>query len=113
MPCDTVLRPGVSLEQRVKAIDLSLKRLEQFLTTGKASIKISPTGAIAFVGWQGADRDDVTDVCAYRTLTAANSWALRQAVAKAEAMQGRKVNPKAVIGGQHSHDGGKSWHNGH
>lgn len=113
MPCNTILREGVTLEQRVKAIDVALKRLEQYLTTGKATITIGPTGSIAFKGWQGADRDDVSDVCAYRTLSSQNSWALRQAVAKAEAMQGRKVNPKAVIGGHHSHDGGKTWHGGH
>lgn len=113
MPCDTVLRSGQTLETRVKAIDAALKRLEQYLLTGKASITIAANGAIAFKGWQPADRDDVTDVCAYRTLAAGNSWALRQAVAKAEALQGRRVNPKAIIGGHHSHDGGKTWHGGH
>lgn len=113
MPCDTVLREGVTLEQRIKAIDVALKRLEQYLQTGKATISIAPNGAIAFKGWQGAERDDVTDVCAYRTLAASNSWALRQAIARAEATQGRKVNPKAIIGGHHSHDGGKTWHGGH
>jgi hypothetical protein len=113
MPCDTVLREGVTLPQRVKAIDAALKRLEQYLTTGKVQIGIAPNGAITFKGWQGAERDDVTDVCAYRTLASQNSWALRQAVAKAEATQGRKVNAHAVAAGHHSHDGGKSWHKGH
>lgn len=113
MPCDTILRQGVTLEQRVKAIDLALKRLEQYLQTGKATIAIAPNGAIAFKGWQGTERDDVTDVCAYRTLASQNSWALRQAVARAEAMQGRKVNERAIAAGVHSHDGGTTWNKGH
>lgn len=113
MPCDTVLRAGVTLEQRVKQIDAALKRLEGFLSSNQVKITIGPTGSIAFTGWKPQDRDDVSDVCAYRTLAASNSWALRQAVARAEAMTGRKVNPKAVIGGHHSHDGGKTWHGGH
>ena len=113
MPCDTVRRVGQTLEQRVKAIDVALKRLEQYLTTGKVSITIGTTGAIAFKGWTGAERDDITDVCAYRTLTAASSWALKQAVARAEALSGRKVNAKAVAAGVHSHDGGKTWDKGH
>lgn len=40
---------------------------------------------------------------------ASNSWELRQAVARAEAQQGRKVNAHAVASGLHSHDGGKNW----
>ena len=113
MPCDTRLRAGQTLSQRVKAIDAALKRLEQYLTTGKTSIVIAPNGAIALKGWTAEDRDDVTDVCAYRTLASQNSWALRQAVAKAEALQGRKVNTKTIAAGVHSHDGGGTFHKGH
>lgn len=113
MPCDTILREGVTLPQRIKAIDAALKRLEQYLTTGKATIAIAPNGAIAFKGWALTERDDVSDVCAYRTLASQNSWALRQAVARAEATQGRKVNAKAIAAGTHSHDGGGTWHKGH
>lgn len=113
MPCDTILREGITLEQRVKAIDVALKRLEQYLTQGKVTIGIAPNGAIAFKGWNVGERDDVSDVCAYRTLASQNSWALRQAVARAETLSGRKVNPRAVAAGHHSHDGGKTWHGGH
>jgi len=109
MPCDTRLREGQTLQDRVKAIDVALKRLEQYLTTGKVQIGIAPNGAITFKGWTANDRDDVTDVCAYRTLASQNSWALRQAVAKAEATSGRKVNAHAVAAGFHSHDGGRTW----
>jgi hypothetical protein len=113
MPCDTRLRQGETLENRVKAIDVALKRLEQYLQTGKVQIGIAPNGAITFKGWNVGERDDVSDVCAYRTLASQNSWALRQAVAKAEAMSGRKVNAHAIAAGHHSHDGGKTWSGGH
>jgi hypothetical protein len=113
MPCDTILSSGQTLVQRVKAIDLALKRLEQYLTAGRITIGIAPNGAITFKGWSINDRDDVSDVCALRTLRAQNSWALRQAIARAEAQTGRKVNMRAVEAGVHSHDGGKTWHPGH
>lgn len=111
MPCDTRLRENQTLADRNNQIQAALRRLEQYLQTGTVRLAIASNGAIAFSGWQ--DRDDVTDVCAYRTLAASNSWALRQAQAKAEAMAGRKVNAFAVAAGHHSHDGGKTWHGGH
>lgn len=111
MPCDTRLRENQTLTDRNNQIQAALRRLEQYLQTGTVRITIAPNGAVAFAGWQ--DRDDVTDVCAYRTLAANNSWALRQAQAKAEAMAGRRVNAFAVAAGHHSHDGGKTWHGGH
>ena len=111
MPCDTRLREGQTLKQRQTQIQAALKRLEQYLTAGSVTVTIGTNGAVAFTGW--AEREDVTDVCAYRTLSAENSWALRQAVARAETRQGRKVNAAAVSLGVHSHDGGKTWHGGH
>lgn len=113
MPCDTIRRPEQTPEQRDEQVKRSLRNLEVGLQTGAVKVKIGPTGAVAFDGWKQADRDDVTDVCAYRTLSAQNSWALRQAVAKAEQMSGRKVNAQAVGAGIHSHDGGNTWHKGH
>jgi len=107
MPCDTRLTPGQTLAQRMKEVESSLKRLELALGAGQVRINIAPNGAVAFVGW--VDRASITDVCAYRTLAAQNSWALRQAVARAEALGGRKVNAAAVAAGHHSHDGGKTW----
>lgn len=111
MPCDTVLKPRQSLEERNNQVKAALRRLEEALKGGTVKVNIGPNGAVAFQGWK--DRDDVSDVCAYRTLTAEGSWELRQAVARAEAMTGRKVNPNAVASGTHSHDGGKTWHKGH
>ena len=107
MPCDTRIRAGQTFVARVEEVKLALERLERYLSTGSVKVGIGPNGAVTFAGW--TDRDDVTDVCAYRTLAASNSWALRQAVQRAEAQQGRKVNPKAVAAGFHSHDGGRTW----
>lgn len=113
MPCDTRIEPGITAAQRKETVKKALSRLEAALTAGRVKIKIGPNGAVAFDGWKPDDRDYVTDVCAYRTLTSNNSWALRQAVAKAEQLQGRKVNAHAVASGTHSHDGGETWHPGH
>ena len=107
MPCTSSVRPGQSLAERMSQVKAALKRLEAALQKGGVKITISPNGAVAFTGW--TDRDDVTDVCAYRTLAAENSSALRMAVARAEAFSGRKVNINAVAAGFHSHDGGKTW----
>ena len=109
MPCDTKLKAGETKEQRSARASAATVKLEAALTAGRASVRIGPTGAIAFVGWNEEERDGVADVCAYRRLVAKGSWALRQAVARAEATAGRKLNPQAIAAGVHSHDGGKSW----
>jgi hypothetical protein len=111
MPCDTSLKNGQTLEDRNNQVKAALRKLEAALKGGTVKVNIGSNGAVAFTGWK--DRDDVTDVCAFRTLTAEGSWELRQAVAKAEAMTGRKVNANAVASGTHSHDGGHTWHKGH
>jgi hypothetical protein len=111
MPCDTKIPEGMTLATRNLQITAALRRLEASLSGGKVRATIGPNGAIAFAGW--ADRDGVSDVCAYRALAAANSWTLRQAVSRAEATSGRKLNPQAVGAGVHSHDGGNTWHPGH
>lgn len=113
MPCDSNLREGQTLAARNEEIKRNLAKLEAELNLGRVGVKISANGAVAFTGWKPEDRGDVTDVCAYRTLSASSSFALRQAVTRAETLQGRKVNPHAVAAGHHSHDGGSTWHKGH
>lgn len=107
MACTGMLQPGQTLEQRISQVDRALKRLETYLQTGSVKVKVGGNGAIVFQGW--ADRDGLSDVCAYRSLAATNSSVLRMAVTRAEAMAGRKVNPSAIASGLHSHDGGASW----
>lgn len=113
MPCDSTLRDGQTLAARNEEIKRALAKLEAELNLGRVGVKIAPNGAIAFTGWAAGDRRDVSDVCAYRTLSAQGSFALRQAIQRAEAQQSRKVNPQAVASGHHSHDGGGTWHKGH
>jgi len=86
----------------------ALTRLETMLAAGTATVVIGATGAIAFKGWQSSDVGMV-DACVYRRLLASNSPGLRRAIARAEAVSGRKVNPQAIASGTHSHDGGKTW----
>jgi len=71
------------------------------------NVAIGRTGGIAFAGW--TDKGGVSDLCAYRALTVANSAILRRAIARAEAMQGRKLDARAIAAGVHSHDGGATW----
>ena len=105
MPCD---------RQPVRVIETALDKLRKALREHKARLKIDKmTGAVAFEGareWgavPGGGR--VGDVCAYRRLLVAGSWELRQAIARAEMLAGRKVNAAAVASGIHSHDGGASF----
>ncbi len=107
MACFTMTKPNQTLAERSKEVGAALARLKGYIAAGKVQIVIAPNGAIGLSGWK--DRDDVTDVCAVRTLTAEGSWELRQAIAKAEARVGRRVNLQATAAGWHSHDGGKTW----
>ena len=107
MACETMTSQGQTLTERVEEVKLALARLNQALTAGDVRVAIGPTGAVAFQGaW---NRAGVSDACAFRVLTVENSWALRQAVARAEVTSGRKVNRQAIAAGHHSHDGGRTW----
>lgn len=107
MPCDTVVKKDQTKEQRRAGVLASLRKLEASLAAGAVKVVIGPQGAITFVGW--ADKDGVTDVCAFRGLTKLKSHALSRAVAAAEVRAGRKVNEQAIAQGLHSHDGGATW----
>jgi hypothetical protein len=107
MACFTVTKENQTAAERAEQAKASLKRLEEKLLSGAVKVVIAPNGAVAFTGWN--DRDDLTDVCAFRVLTAQKSYALGRAVLAAEMIQGRKVNAQAVNAGFHSHDGGRTW----
>lgn len=111
MACDTTTRQGQSLAQRNAEVTAALRRLESYLQAGRVTVRVGPTGAVAFVGW--TDRDGLSDACTYRVLQFQGSFALRTAVARAEAMAGRKVDQRAILAGHHSHDGGNTWGRGH
>lgn len=107
MPCFT--KPSTPLQVAARAS--AMQRLEAALAAGTVAVAVSGKGGVAFRGW--TDREDISDVCAYRALTASNSPALRRALARAEVIAGRKVDAQVVATGVHSHDGGKTWHGGH
>lgn len=107
MPCPSQRGKNQTLKQREREINEALKRLERYLQTGTVRVQIGNQGAIVFNGWK--DRDDITDVCAYRMLTLSNSWALKQAVKRAEMLSGKKVNEQVIAEGVHSHDNGHTW----
>ena len=92
-------------------VDAALERLKASLASGQVSAVVGRNGALAFKGWE--DRDGISDLCAYRALSARNSPELRKALARAEVTAGRTLDPRAVASGTHSHDGGTSWHPGH
>lgn len=110
MICDTRwLDQPLKIDQMKKALD----RLQAALGAGTVTAVIGPNGALAFKGWQQDDRAGYSDACAFRKLQARGSPELRRALARAEALAGRKLDPRAVAAGVHSHDGGGSWHPGH
>ena len=103
MPCINVEQTPINVQRQQEALD----RLRKALGSGKATVVINPQGAIAFKGWDG--EGVLFDVCAYRKLRASNSPELRRAIARAEALSGRKVNELEIASGVHSHDGGQTW----
>lgn len=107
MACFTVTKAGQSLAERGAQVKAALERLKRYIAAGQVQIVIAPNGAVGLSGWK--DRDDVTDVCAVRTLSAEGSWELRQAIARAEARTGKKADLQATAQGWHSHDGGRTW----
>lgn len=107
MACDSRRPPGMTPEQRAKQIQDAIADLDAALASLKVTVKVGPQGALAFSGeWQ---RNGISDVCAYRRLSAKGSEALRRAVARAEALAGRKMDARQIAAGVHSHDGGNSW----
>jgi len=108
MVCETRLKPRQTLAQRKDEIRRMVARLSEGLAAGRIKAVIGPQGAIAFTGLTDADRDGVTDNCAFRLLMVAGSPLARAAIARAEALAGRSVDRRAVAAGWHSHDG-RSW----
>ena len=114
MPCDTRTLPGQTLTQRKEEVRESITRLAALLASGRVKPVINKqNGAIAFQGWNEADRGRVSDVCAYRLTMVMGSPLAKMKIAQAEQMAGRSVNKQAVAAGHHSHDGGHTWHGGH
>lgn len=114
MACDFTVPQGMTPASRKTQIEQAVDRLNAALGAGTVKVTVGKTGAIVFTGtWQ---RDGVSDTCAYRKLLVSGSPALRMAVARAEAMAGRKIDPRAIAAGEHAHtdaSGSMTWHGGH
>lgn len=113
MPCDTRLKPRQTIQQRAEEIRRMVARLSSALVSGLVRVRVSKEGGIAFDGLSDADRDGVTDACAYRRIMATGSALAKAKLAQAEQLAGRTVDRHAVANGLHSHDGGRTWHHGH
>jgi hypothetical protein len=113
MPCDTRLKPKQTIQQRADEIRKMVATLDRGLATGRIKLKIGPQGAVVFDGLTQEERDGVTDACAYRRVMISGSPAAKMAIARAEQLAGRGVSRQALAHGAHSHDGGKTWHEGH
>ncbi len=110
MPCDTRLKPRQSISERKVEVRKAAEKLSAALAAGRVKVKLSKMGAIAFEGFTDADRDGVTDACAYRMVMKHGSALARMAIQKAEQLSGVTVNKQVVASGVHSHDGGETWH---
>lgn len=112
MACDVIQRKNQSLDERKKEVKKKIEEIEKALVSKKARVIVGKQGAIAFELAAGFDRAGLTDACIYRRIMAGNSVLAKAQIAAAEQIAGRKVD-KLVIGrGDHSHDGGKTWHHG-
>ena len=109
MPCYTRLKPKQTISQRADELRRITKKLDELIMRRRVQLKVGPQGAVAFIGWTEADRDGVTDNCAYRRLLVEGSALTRMEMAKAERLAGRNVDRQVVGRGVHSHDGGNSW----
>lgn len=107
-----LMKPQLTPEQ-VKAKENALKTLERRLAAKEVTINVNRQGAVSIVGWSEAERGGVADSCVFRALSAANSPEFRRALAAAEARAGMRVDRRLIASGYHSHDGGKTFHDGH
>ncbi len=103
MPCDTRLKRGQTIQQRVAEVKKVVSTLSSALAAGRVKAKVGPQGAITFIGLTDEERDNVTDNCAFRRLMATGSPMALLAIAKAEALAGRKVDKQVVAQGGHYH----------
>ncbi len=110
MPCDTVLKPQQTKQERRAEIRKTIMEWSAGLASGRVKAKVGPQGALTFLGLTETERAGVTDVCAYRHIMIFGTALAKQAIARAEALAGRSVNRQVVATGVHSHDGGQTWH---
>ncbi|WP_166297170.1 hypothetical protein [Bradyrhizobium sp. 2S1] len=112
MACDTWrANERQTLTERKEEIKRVIDLVAQEIVKGRVKPKVGAQGAITFEGLDAVtDRRGVTDACVYRRIMSTGSAMAKQQLARAEQLAGRRVDAKALAGGHHSHDGGKTWH---
>lgn len=112
MACETNRRPKQTLQERIAEIGKAIALLDAKLKKRLVKPVVGPQGAITFSGWEdAAERNGVTDACAYRRIMATGSALAKMEIARAEQLAGRTVDRQVIGQGAHSHDGGATWHN--
>ena len=109
MPCYRVKKKGQTEVQRKAEVKKRMTQVDKLIAARKVQMKVGPQGAITFIGLSDEDRDGLTDVCIYNTLTKTGSAAVRMALARAEQLAGRSIDRKVIAAGIHSHDEGRTW----
>lgn len=110
MACETMRKPKQTLQERIAEITKAVALLDAKLKKRLVKPVVGPQGAITFKGWEDpAERNGITDACAYRRIMATGSVLAKQEIIRAEQLAGRSVDRKVVSQGVHSHDGGASW----
>lgn len=113
MPCDTWQKPNQTKSQRVAEVSRVVSKVSDLIAAGRVRVKVGPQGAVAFDGIPDEVRDKVTDACIYRRMLVSGSALARAKIAQAEQVAGRGVSKQALAAGIHSHDGGRTFHDGH
>jgi hypothetical protein len=111
MVCETTLKRRQTARERTEEVRRAVARLSAALVAGRVKAVVGPQGAIAFTGWAEAERDGVSDACAYRKILVEGSALAKAAIAQAEQIAGRSVDRWALAQGWHLH--GDGWHPGH
>ena len=110
MPCDSrPIKLKQTLQQRVDEVRRAVANLDARLKKRQVKVAVGPQGAVAFVGWNEAERDGVTDACAFRRIMASGSSLAKAEISRAAAIAGRPIDKKVIAQGIHSHDGGATW----
>jgi hypothetical protein len=112
MPCDTKIPQGMTIQTRAEEIRDVVSKIAAALASNRIKVTVGKKGGIAF-NLGSIDRRNVTDGCIYRRIMSGTNAAAKMAIARAEALAGTPVNKQAVGQGLHSHDFGKTWHDGH
>jgi hypothetical protein len=99
MVCTTLLKPRQTAAQRLAEVAKKMRQLDTLVASGRLKMQVK-AGKPVFSGISEADRDGISDVCIFHTLSNTGSAATRMALARAEQLQG-KVSRQGV----HTHDG--------